>query len=287
MDLRTITREEFPASLREIPQPPERLWLRGSMPPPETKLLAVVGSRALTRYGREACEYLIEGLGGYPISIVSGLALGADACAHRSALANGLHTIAIPGSGLGDDVLYPRTNRDLAQKILDTGGALLSEHAPDHQARQYDFPSRNRIMVGLSQAVLMIESGEKSGTLITARLAADYNRDLLCVPHPIKGIHSAGSHQFLRLGATLVSEPAHILEALGITLPETPEDTAQRPLLLLSDAERILYELLTEPRSRDALLRCANMPAHEALSALGSLELQGFISERFGVWHRA
>ncbi|MDB5265796.1 MAG: hypothetical protein JWM39_509 [Parcubacteria group bacterium] len=286
MEITTIESDSLPPQLLEIPQPPKKLWLRGTLPSPETKLLAVVGSRALTRYGRESCEYLIAGLSGYNISIVSGLALGADACAHRAALANGLHTVAIPGSGLGDHVLYPRSNRDLAQKILDAGGALLSEHPPDHAARQYDFPSRNRIMVGISQAVLMIEAGEKSGTLITARLAADYNRDLLCVPHPIKGVHSAGSHQFLRLGAMLVSEPAHILEALGIAIPETPEDIAQHALPLLSETERILYELLAEPCSRDDLIRRANMRTHEVLSALSALELQGFITERFGTWHR-
>jgi DNA processing protein len=213
IDLRS---PEYPAQLREIPEPPPRLWAEGAWPAPGTKLLAVVGSRALTDYGREACRSLVEGLRGYPISIVSGLALGADAEAHRGALAAGLHTIAIPGSGLGERVIAPRSNFLLSRRILDGGGLLLSEHEPGHAARPYDFPSRNRIMVGLAHAVLMIEAAEKSGTLITARLAADYNRDLLCVPHRIGGANAFGPHLFLRLGATLVSEPAHVLEALGI-----------------------------------------------------------------------
>lgn len=272
--------------MHEIPQPPKRLWVRGTMPPEGTKLLAVVGSRALTRYGCEACEYLISGLAGYPISIVSGLALGADACAHRAALDAGLHTIAIPGSGLGDDILYPRQNYALAQKILEAGGALLSEHPPNYASHPYDFPSRNRIMVGISQAVLMIEAGEKSGTLITARLTGDYNRDLLCVPHRIRDPHSAGGHQFLRLGAMLVSEPAHVLEALGFRVQESELEAVQRALPLLSDSEKILYELLDEARSRDELIRLSSLAAHEALAALSSLELQGFISERFGLWKR-
>ncbi len=283
MEIRTIAKDEYPTALNEIPQPPAKLWLQGTLPPPEMKMLAVVGSRALTRYGRESCEYLIAGLAGYSISIVSGLALGADSCAHRAALAHGLHTIAIPGSGLGEDVIYPRANRDLARKILEAGGALLSEHPPEHQARTYDFPSRNRIMVGLSQAVLVIEAGEKSGTLITARLTTEYNRDLLCVPHPIKGVHSAGPHQFLRMGAMLVSEPAHIIEALGFAAPEDP---AQQVLPLLSGTERIVYELLSEPYSRDDLVRRANLPVQEVLSALSTLELQGFIVNRFSAWHR-
>lgn len=286
MDMQIITKEEYPVGLNEIPQPPERLWLRGSLPSSETKRLAVVGSRALTRYGRETCEYLIGGLAGYPVSIISGLALGADACAHRAALAAGLHTIAIPGSGLSDEVIYPRTNLGLAHKILESGGALLSEHPPDHTARQYDFPSRNRIMVGLASAVLMIEAGEKSGTLITARLTTEYSRDLLCVPHRIKDVHSAGTHQFIRYGAQLVSEPVHLLEALGIAPPDPDTGPGQERLLLLSDTERILYELLSEPCSRDDLVRRANLPVHEALAALSALELQGFITEQFGAWQR-
>jgi len=206
--------------LLQIPNPPEQLWVRGTLPIPETKCLTVVGSRALTPYGKESCEYLIGGLAGYPLSIISGLALGADACAHEAALAVGIHTIGIPGSGLSDTVLYPRTNVDLANRILSAGGALVSEHPSDHQAQVQDFPSRNRIMVGMADAVLVIEAGEKSGTLISARLAAEYDRDLLCVPHRIRDMNSAGSHQFIRLGAQLVSEPEHILEALRIDVHE-------------------------------------------------------------------
>lgn len=215
-DLRQLTSDEYPVALREIPHPPDLLYARGSFPPPHTTLLAVVGSRDLSPYGREACESLIEGLAGYPISIVSGLALGADACAHQAALKAGLHTIAVPGSGLNDDALYPRTNAPIAKQILEAGGLLLSEHPGNYRARSEDFPSRNRIMVGISKAVLVIEAGPRSGTLITARLTHEYNRELLCVPHRITDAHGFGAQLFIRLGATLVSEPLHILDALGI-----------------------------------------------------------------------
>ncbi|MFZ3043822.1 MAG: DNA-processing protein DprA, partial [Minisyncoccia bacterium] len=216
MEIREFMHDEWPAQLLEIPQLPKKLWIRGTLPPAGTKLLTVVGSRALTPYGREACERLIAGLAGYPISIVSGLALGADACAHRAALAAGLHTVSIPGSGLDDSVISPRTNFGLAKEILVAGGALVSEQEPMHKPRLGEFPSRNRLMVGLSDAILIIEAGNKSGTLITARLASEYNRDLLCIPHRIGDPHAFGSHLFIRLGAALVSEPLHILEALGI-----------------------------------------------------------------------
>lgn len=286
MNIRELKRDEWPAQLLQIPQPPTKLWVRGTLPPKGHKLLTVVGSRALTQYGKEACEKLIAGLAGYPISIVSGLALGTDTCAHKAALAAGLHTLVVPGSGLGDDVLYPRSNRAFAKEILEKGGGMLSEYPADALSRVHFFPERNRIMVGLSDAVLIIEAGQKSGTLITARLASDYNRDLLCVPHRIGDPHSFGSHLFIRLGAALVSDPLHILEALHITpresgVPgEAPSD--------LEDAEKVIWNMLDEPKTRDEILRSATGKADtgELMTALVSLELRGLTREEFGAWHR-
>lgn len=283
MDVRELGRAELPPKLREIPQPPERLWIRGNLPPDGTKLLTVVGSRALSPYGRGACEKLISGLTGYPISIVSGLALGADACAHRAALSAGLHTIGIPGSGLDDSVIGPRTNLGLAHDILKAGGALISEHEPRYIAHAYDFPSRNRIMVGMSDAVLVVEAGQKSGTLITARLATEYNRDLLCIPHHINDPHAFGPHLFIRLGAILVSEPLHILEALGIA-PRT--GGAQAAPTDLEETELLIWTMLKEPMTRDEIVRRAGVQAGEALTALVALELRGLIKEEFGAWNR-
>jgi DNA processing protein len=283
MELRILSPDEFPPQLREISHVPEKLWIRGELPPEGTRYLAVVGSRALTSYGRQACESLVEGLAGYPISIVSGLALGADACAHRAALRAGLHTIAVPGSGLGDDVIGPRTNIGLAKDILRAGGALISEHPPDYIAFPHDFPARNRIMVGLSHATLVIEAGSRSGTLITARMTTDENRELLFVPHRIGDTHGFGSHLFLRLGATHVSEPAHILEALGIA-PRVP--TPENVTRDLSKTEKKLYDLLEDPQSRDELIRTSAMPAHEVLSLLGILEMKGVLTEEFSLWKR-
>ncbi len=281
--IRQLTRDEYPKGLLEIPQPPKALWLRGNWPKNNMKHLAVVGSRALSRYGKEVCEKLIAGLSGYPISIVSGLALGADACAHKAALSAGLHTIAVPGSGLGDSVLYPSSNRGLAKEILEAGGALLSEHDADYRPQAFDFPSRNRIMVGVSHAVLVIEAGEKSGTLITARLTHEYNRDLLCVPHRIGDPHGFGANLFLRLGATLVAESAHILEALGL---EEKEKDASVVSENLQGAEKILYGVLAEPLPRDEVIRTSRLPAGEALTALVALELKGLAREEFGAWRR-
>lgn len=283
MDVRRLAQNEYPGELLQIPKPPEELWIRGTLPSVDTKYLAVVGSRALTSYGREACAKLLSGLSGYPISIVSGLALGADASAHRAALAAGLHTIAIPGSGLDDSVIAPRTNLGLAHDILEAGGALLSEHEATYTPHAYDFPSRNRIMVGIADAILMIEAGEKSGTLITARLASEYNRELLCVPHRMGDVHAFGSHLFLRLGATLVTDPLHILEALHIT-PRL--EGAERAVPHLDGIEERLYSLLAEPRPRDEIIRELGADASETLTGLVMLELKGLAKEEFGAWRR-
>ena len=283
MDIRELAREEWPAQLLEISQPPKKLWLRGAMPPADNKLLVVVGSRAMSQYGKQACEKLIAGLAGYPITIVSGLALGVDTCAHKAALASGLHTLALPGSGLGDTVLYPRSNRGFAKEILEAGGGMLAEYPPETASRVHFFPERNRLMVGLADAVLVIEAGEKSGTLITARMAADYNRELLCVPHRIGDPHAFGPHLFIRLGAALVTEPLHILEALKIP----PRESASAALAPeLEGAEKEIWNLLEEPKSRDEVLRLAKSGVNEALTALIALELKGLIREEFGAWRR-
>ena len=284
MEIRELEKSEWPERLLEIPQPPERLWIRGSLPPEGHKLLTVVGSRAMTRYGQEACGRLINGLAGYPVSIVSGLALGIDTCAHKAALSAGLHTLALPGSGLGDDVLYPRSNRAFAGEILAKGGGIISEYAPDKASRVHFFPERNRLMVGLADAVLVIEAGQKSGTLITARLASEYNRDLLCIPHRIADPHSFGPHLFIRLGAALVTEPLHILEALGI--PPRESGIAGEAPRDLEGAESVIWNMLEEPMSRDEILRGSEASAGELLTALVALELRGLVREEFGAWRR-
>lgn len=240
----------------------------------------------MTLYGQEVCKKLISGLAGYPISIVSGLALGVDTCAHKAALSAGLHTLAIPGSGLGEKVLYPRSNRTFAKDILKAGGGLLSEYPPETASRVYFFPERNRLMVGFCDAVLVIEAGPKSGTLITARLASEYNRELLCVPHRIGDPYAFGPHLFIRLGATLVSEPLHILEALKIA-PREAAERGEAPSDL-EDVELVVWNMLEEPKTRDEILRAGSAGAQtgELLTALVALELRGLAREEFGAWHR-
>lgn len=282
--LQQLRGDALPALLREIPDPPASLYVRGTLPPDGTKLLCVVGSRKHTSYGKDVCEHLIRGLAGAPIAVVSGLALGIDAIAHRAALAAGLPTVAFPGSGLDWDALYPATNRELARRIVREGGALVSEFEPDFHATPYAFPQRNRLMAGFSHATLIIEAAERSGTLITARIAVDYNRDVLAVPGSIFSDTSRGANQFIRLGATPTRSSADILDALGITMDAPRERTLP---LDLNEDERELLELLLEPLPRDEIIQQLRLPARDANVIISSLELRGLIVEKLGVIHRA
>jgi len=272
----------FPSLLSEISDPPTRLFIRGILPKPDTKLLCVVGSRRHSPYGKDACESLINGLRGHNIAIVSGLALGIDAVAHRACLEAGLKTIAVPGSGLDDEVLYPRTNRILAKDILKAGGALLSEFEPTFHATPYSFPQRNRIMAGMSHATLVMEAGEKSGTLITARLAMEYNRDVLTVPSSIFSRLSYGPHMLIRNGATPITKSADILEVFGIEEKEFHKKTSEN----LGENEKKVLQLLEHPTTRDELLHTLlhtfEIPIRDAHILLSSMELKGLIIEKLG-----
>lgn len=277
-ELKQLTYLEFPPLLSEIPDPPKQLYVRGELPPFDHAWLAVVGSRAATVYGRQVCDFLLEGLRGYPVVIVSGLAYGIDAYAHKAALNTGLPCVAVPGSGLNWDVMYPRANVNLAKEIIKAGGAHLSEFDPDQKAADYTFPQRNRIMAGMCKATLVIEAKERSGSLITARLATEYNRDLLVVPGSIFSEASKGTHQFLKLGATPVTEPADILRALGLeNIESKPQERFD-----LSESEKRVLEIISSPLSRDELLNALGLPISEANILLSTMEIKGLIKEEFG-----
>jgi DNA processing protein len=276
--------EQFPIRLNEIPKTPEKLYFRGQLPSwDEHIFLAVVGSRNYTSYGKSLIEKLIRALAGYPVVIVSGLALGTDALAHKAALQNNLLTIAIPGSGLDDSVIAPRTNYALAQDILKSGGALLSEFEPKFKATPWAFPQRNRIMAGLCHAVLVIEAGEKSGTLITAKLANEYGRDVLSVPGSIFSDASRGTNRLLHQGAVPITCTEDLLEVLGLN-----KESTQQELSLENFTEKELHILraLREPKSRDELVSELSLPVHEINITLSMLEIKGAIKEESGFLHK-
>ena len=276
-----VSAEQFPVLLREIPQPPKSLNYRGALPPTDIHLLSVVGSRQYTSYGKQVVDELIDGLKGYPVGIVSGLALGIDSLAHEAALKNNLYTLAIPGGGLSDEAIYPATHKPLARRILEAGGGLLSEFEPHFRATTWSFPQRNRLVAGISRATLLIEAAEKSGTLITARMTVDYNRELLVVPGNIFSKTSAGVHQFLKLGATPVTTAKDILDVLGIEEKQTKEATV-RPSL--SAAEEAVIALLREPRHRDELIRALGIQTSESTQLLMMMELNNMITAQDNIY---
>lgn len=215
-DIRVIRRDDFPETFKNMKYPPKRLYLRGRFPAPvEQKYLCVIGSRKWTRYGQECASRLINGLKGYPISIVSGLAEGIDGIAHEAALEAGLHCVAFPGSSLDWDQIFPQCHTGLAKRIVASGGALLSQWAPGYPTGKWAFPARNRLMAGLSHAILIIEAGKRSGSLMTAKYAENFNRDVYAVPGSINAPLSYGTHMLIRRGAALITDPIDLLQELG------------------------------------------------------------------------
>jgi len=278
-DIKQLKSEEYPELLKEINDPPKKLYIKGELPPDNMKYLCVVGSRKYSPYGKDVCKTLIEGLRGYPIVIVSGLALGIDSIAHESALDNGLTTIAVPGSGLSESVLHPKTHKELARRIVKSGGTMLSEFEENFKATHYSFPQRNRVMAGMSHAVLIIEAEEKSGTLITSKFATEYNRDVLTVPASIFSGNSFGPHMLLRLGATPIRNSGDILEALGL---KQEEGQQKLDLKDLSEKERKVMDILKTPMERDELIANLGFPIQDANVTLSAMEIKGIIKESYG-----
>jgi len=280
--IRQLTPSEFPPLLREIPesQIPKQLYIRGTLPSSELTYLCVVGSRACTPYGRKWTQKLVAGLASYPVAIVSGMALGIDAEALSAALDVGLPAVAVLPSSVDDASIYPTTNRGLAKRILARGGALVSETPAPYKANLYDFPKRDRLMAAFAKATLVIEAGEKSGTLITARLALDYNREVLAIPHPLEVEKGTGVNRLLREGATLVRNSDDILLALGFS-PKVDPLQATLPTDL-NPVELKIMEALTEALIKDELIERTELSAQDASIGLSSLLIRGLIIERLG-----
>ncbi len=189
--------------------------------------------------------------------------------------------MSFPGSGLDNNVLYPRQNIKLAQQIVDSGGCLISEFPPNFISMLYSFPQRNRLMAGISRAVLIIEAEEKSGTLITARMALDYNRDVLAVPGSAFSQNSNGTNKLIKQGAIPVTKSEDIIEALGFEI-EKQKQTDKEKYADCSKEELKIIELLREPIERDELVRMSGMKVPEANALLSIMEIKELIKEELG-----
>ncbi|MBI2038888.1 MAG: DNA-protecting protein DprA [Candidatus Niyogibacteria bacterium] len=273
------TDERFPDGLRHIPEPPEILYCLGNAEVlAHAPSVAIVGTRRATRYGLETARDLARDASNAGIAVVSGLALGIDAEAHTGALAGKSPTIAVLGSGLNH--IVPMTNRRLAEQILETGGAIVSEFEPDMPAETWTFPQRNRIIAGLAEATIVIEAPEKSGALITARFALDFNRDVGAVPGEITSINSKGTNQLLKEGAALIRTLDDVYELLGLEVKIRPA------LDIMDENDNNLLRCLETPQNAEMLADAVRTSISELLGRLTRLELAGKIENRGGLFHK-
>ena len=281
-----LARSALPSPLSAIPDPPSRLFCRGDATALAGPSVAVVGSRRCTRQGAETAFALARDLAAQGLNIVSGLAYGIDAAAHRGALAasggSGAGvTLAVLGGGLRH--IYPRAHERLAADIVTAGGALVTEHEADEPPRKHHFPARNRIVSGLCLGVVIVEASDKSGSLITARMALEQGREVMAVPSLISSPLSSGCHRLIRDGAALVECADHVLEALGLEVRPTTDAAAADSA---SSEDPVLAQVGATTTSLEAILAGTGLPMEDVLRRLAELEIDGAVAAHGGGYIR-
>jgi len=279
----SINDEYYPAQLREIPSPPKALYVRGHIPK-NRPMIGIVGTRRCTPYGKRVTQHIVRGLVRAGVVIVSGMAIGIDSEAHKAALAAAGETVAVVGSGIDESVVYPRCNKILAREI-EKQGAVTSEFDPYEKSRSHFFPQRNRVISGLSLGVVVIESKERGGSLITANFALDQNREVFAVPGGVFWETSAGSNNLIRQGAKAVTCAEDILEELNLAVPvqETNKIIAKNPI-----EQKILDVLLAKPGTPmhiDIIVGTTKLSSSEVSSALTMMELEEVIKNHGGDYY--
>lgn len=276
-----ITEPDYPRNLKEIPDPPPVLFVRGRIDEKDRFSVAVVGSRNASPYGRSVTERIVKDLAAAGLTIVSGGAIGIDAIAHRAALAVEGRTLVVLGCGL--NIAYPQSNTDIFQQVVNMdAGALISEFPLDSGPDAWRFPMRNRIISGLSQATLVTEAPQQSGSLITAGIAAEQGREVMAVPGNIDRAGAKGSNLLIKDGATLVETADDVLQVLGIMqlkpAPNSDSASKQRQSSNLPVEQRRILECLSlTPKHMDALAIEARLSGVEVAVELTQLELAGLV----------
>lgn len=265
---------EYPKLLKEISVPPLLLYYRGTVKNLELPL-AVVGTRKVSPYGREVTGNIVSVLVQNGFSIISGLALGVDTIAHETALEYRGISWAVLGCGIDQKTIYPPTNRKLAEKIVASGGALISEYPPYTQAYPFHFPQRNRIISALCLGTLVTEAPEKSGALITSHYALEQNREVFAVPGSILNPNAQGTNQLIKMGAHPVTSASDILEAFNIH--PTPSATRSNETILTPEQNLILHSVTLEAVHIDSIIQTTGLPSQKVISALTYFELQGIV----------
>lgn len=285
-DLMTFWDQDYPALLREIYDPPVLLWIKGNREALSTDSLAVVGTRKAGKYGNKAASHFTHKLVRAGLTVVSGLAYGIDAVAHRSAIEAGGLTVAVLGSGI--DRIYPFKHSKLAAEIVNSGGAVISEFAPGTKPDAGNFPMRNRIVSGLSLGTLVVASGISGGSMITAKSALDQNREVFVIPHSLGQPNSEGCNALIQQGmGKLVQKVEDILEELPVTLSSPAHQTlAGKPFWrsqkLDSFSSRICSSLEKQALHVDDLAESLKVEVHELLPKLMELELQQCVRQNAG-----
>ena len=277
----------YPSPLAPYDDSPALLFTRGNLAPEDKYSIAIVGSRRATRYGRDQAYRFAQVFAERGLIVISGGAAGIDTAAHQGSLALGRRTIAVTACGL--DVIYPSENKKLFEEIVERGGAVLSEFPLGTTPEPWRFPTRNRIIAGMSRVTVVIETPEKSGALITARQAAEYGKDVWVVPGPVDTGRSKGGHQLVQDGAYLADSPEDILQSLGLeNTPsllslEVPASSAPTiPADLSPEESALLLALDLTPLSLDAAAENADIPSPAALAAATMLEMKGLIRRQPG-----
>lgn len=280
----------YPALLKEIPNPPKKIYILGELPlepPAGGPKIAIVGTRKATGQGRIIAKKLAEKLANLGIIIVSGLAMGIDTAAHEGAVVANGKTIAVLANGL--DKIYPAQNENLAGKILELNGAIISEYEPKTPAYENQFLERNRIVSGLSIATIVIEAPERSGSLVTARLAAEQGREVFVFPGPTNHPNYAGSHKLIRDGARLVGSVEDIIEDLGDKIPKSKFQNSNKSQIqnlklqkLTDENQRLILKIIQEagePLAIDKIIEITKLKPQTINSAIAFLVIKEIIKE--------
>jgi DNA processing protein len=271
--------ESYPGRLKEIDQPPPVLYIRGEYLPDDLFAVAIVGTRRVTAYGRQITEEISSYLAANGITVISGLARGVDAIAHQSTLKAGGRTIAVLGSGV--DKIYPPEHRGLAEQMMERG-AIISDYALGTPPDASNFPPRNRIISGLSLAVVVIEAGETSGALITAEFAAEQGREVFAVPGSILAPQSKGTNKLIQRGALPLLSINDLMQALDLT--RVGEKKAARKVIPADETEARLMDLLSsEPLHVDEIRNQAELPIEKVSATLALMELKGMVRQVGGM----
>jgi DNA processing protein len=279
LDIKAITvlDNNYPKLLKEIFSPPVVLYYKGDIGILSEPSISVVGSRKITPYGKNATEKVVSDLAEAGYVIVSGMALGIDTFAHDATLNAGGKTVAVLGCGL--DTPYPATNHNLFEKIISSGGVVVSEYMPGKPPLKQHFPARNRIVSGLSAGILIVEAGIKSGALITARDGLEQNKDIFAIPGPIFGESSSGTNKLLKMGAFVVTSAEDILEYYGVQAK--PKKTKLYPA---NETEEAIFKVLEEGQSHvDNIIKESTLESQTIISTLTLMEIKGKVKNLGGM----